>query len=185
MIFTKTTIEGVLIIDRNKFEDDRGWFTRVYCKNEFLNAGVELEFVQLNHSFTKYKGTLRGMHFQRPPFGEDKLIKCASGAVYDVVVDLRKNSPTFLEWTAIELSQEQNNMILIPKGCAHGFQTLTDNTLLTYHHTQYYNPNYDSGVRYDDPLLDINWPLKITEISNKDQSYPLLDRNFKGLENNI
>ena len=181
MEFTATHIEGVYIIGLKKLEDERGLFARTFCKNEFKQIGFDKEFVQFNHSFNKYKGTIRGMHFQQPAYSETKLIRCIQGAVYDVAVDLRTGSATFLQYFGIELSAQNMKSILIPEGFAHGFQTLEDDTALIYHHTQYYTPGADAGVRFDDPALHIDWKLPATMVSEKDKSYKMIDQKFKGI----
>ena len=181
MEFIQTDITGLYIISPKKIEDERGVFARTYCKNDFLEIGFKKEFVQFNHSFNYLAGTVRGMHFQKPPFAETKLIRCAQGAVFDVAVDLRKDSATFLQWYGIELSAENLLSILIPEGFAHGFQTLQDHSSMIYHHTEFYTPGADSGIRFDDPALNIEWKLPVSSISEKDKSYPLTDKNFKGI----
>jgi dTDP-4-dehydrorhamnose 3,5-epimerase len=181
MIFTPTPLAGSYVIDITPFQDNRGWFARTYSKEEFAQIGHHLEWVQMNHSATFAMGTLRGMHFQLQPYGEIKMIKCISGKVYDVIIDLRKDSPTFLEWYATELSAENRKMLYIPEGFAHGFQTLTDQVELLYHHTGYYNPDAEAGVRYDDPAIGIEWPLAVSTISERDQKHPLLSGQFKGI----
>jgi len=179
--FIASDIEGLYTIRLKKLEDERGLFARTYCKNEFKQIGFDKEFVQFNHSFNKYKGTIRGMHFQNAPYCEFKLIRCIQGAVYDVAVDLRKDSPTFLKHFGVELSADNMVSILIPEGFAHGFQTLEDNSALIYHHTQYYTPNADAGFRFNDPALNIQWQLPAVMVSEKDRSYQLIDNNFKGI----
>ena len=182
MEFISTTLEGLYVIKHNILSDDRGLFARTFCKSEFDKIGFKKEFVQFNHSFNLAKGTLRGMHFQKKPFCESKLIRCVHGSVYDVAVDVRKNSPTFLKHFAVELSSSNFLSILIPEGFAHGFQTLEDNTSLIYHHTQFYNPEADAGIKYNDSKLMINWPLQIINLSKKDLSYENINQNFKGIE---
>lgn len=181
MTFTETALKGSYVISLTPFSDDRGWFARTYCKNEFEAIGHSKEWVQMNHSFTKEKGTVRGMHFQHPPFSEIKMVRCIAGAVLDVIVDIRKDSPTFLQHMAVELSAVNKKMIYIPEGFAHGFQTLEDNTELIYHHSEFYKPGVEGGLRYDDPMLDIHWPLAVKDISNRDRNHLLLDENFKGV----
>lgn len=181
MTFHPTFIKGLYIIELNLFKDERGWFGRTFCKKEFEKIGFLKEWVQLNHSFTNRKGTIRGMHFQFPPYSETKLVRCISGCVYDVAIDLRNNSSTFLKWFGTELSAENKKMILIPEGFAHGFQALTNNCELIYHHTDFYSPNAEGGIKYDDPIVGINWPLKTSDISEKDDHYEHLQENFKGL----
>jgi dTDP-4-dehydrorhamnose 3,5-epimerase len=135
----------------------------------------------MNHSFTAEKGTVRGMHFQHPPHAEIKMVRCIAGAVYDVAVDLRKDSETFLQWYGIELSAENKQMIYIPEGFAHGFQTLTENVELMYHHTEFYTPEAEEGLLYNDPMLNINWPLQINNLSERDTKHPIIQSNFKGI----
>ncbi len=182
MKITQTQIAGVYLIYPRILEDERGRFARTFCKKEFEAAGINESFVQFNHSFNLRKGTIRGMHFQYPPFAEAKLIRCVQGSVKDVAVDIRQDSPTFLQHISIELTEENMISILIPPGCAHGFQTLRDDTSLIYHHTEFYTPQADAGFRYNDPLLNIQWELPITNISEKDNNYTLIDKQFKGIK---
>jgi dTDP-4-dehydrorhamnose 3,5-epimerase len=135
----------------------------------------------MNHSFTAEKGTVRGMHFQHPPHAEIKMVRCIAGAVFDVVVDLRKDAETFLQWYGVELSAENKQMIYIPEGFAHGFQTLTENVELIYHHTEFYTPEAEAGLLYNDVALNINWPLPITNLSERDTKHPIIQSNFKGI----
>ena len=181
MEFIASHIDGLYTVLLKKLEDDRGLFARTYCKNEFKKIGFDKEFVQYNHSFNKLKGTIRGMHFQQMPFAETKLIRCVQGAVYDVAVDIRKNSPTYLQWFGAELTAENIVSVLIPEGFAHGFQTLKNNSALIYHHTAFYTPQADAGIRFDDVAININWKLPAVNISDKDKNYPLIDKNFKGI----
>lgn len=181
MTFTETALKGSYIISLTPFNDDRGWFARTYCKNEFAAIGHHKEWVQMNHSFTKEKGTVRGMHFQHQPFSEIKMVRCISGAVLDVIVDIRKDSPTFLQHVSVELSAANKKMMYIPEGFAHGFQTLEDNTELIYHHSEFYKPGVEGGLKYNDPLFNIQWPLPIINLSERDNTHPLLDENFKGI----
>lgn len=181
MNFTQTPLKGSYIVSINPIGDSRGWFARTYCKNEFSNIGHNKEWVQINHSFTSLKGTIRGLHFQQKPFTEIKLLRCISGSVFDVIVDLRKDSPTFLKWFGVELSAENKKMLYIPEGFAHGFQTLENNTELIYHHSEFYNAEAEAGLMFDDIVLNIQWPLEIAEISERDKKHPLLNSTFKGL----
>ena len=181
MIFTEIALKGSYTIDLNVFADDRGWFARTFCKKEFELIGHDKEWVQMNHSFTIKKGSIRGMHFQLPPFSEIKMVRCIAGAVNDVIIDLRKDSATFLQWAAIELSATNKKMIYIPEGFAHGFQTLSDNCELIYHHSQFYTPGVEAGIQYNDQLINIKWPLPVAHISERDNQHNLLDENFKGL----
>lgn len=180
MIFEETKLKGAYIISLQLLTDNRGGFTRTFCKKEFEQIGHKKEFVQLNHSYNTHKGTIRGMHFQLPPHQEIKLIRCIKGSVLDVIVDLRKDSETFLQHISIELSAENKKMIYVPENFAHGFQTLEDNCELIYHHTEFYTPQADSGLRFDDPALAINWPLPPVMVSDKDKNYKLINNNFKG-----
>lgn len=181
MIFTATPLQGSYLIDLEPHLDDRGWFARVYCKNEFRRIGHDREWVQMNHSATVEKGALRGMHFQIAPYREIKMVRCISGAVYDVIIDLRRESTTFLQWFGAELSAQNKRMLYIPEGFAHGFQCLTDNCELIYHHTEFYRPGAEGGIRYDDPAVGIEWPSPVTTVSERDKSHPYLERNFKGI----
>jgi dTDP-4-dehydrorhamnose 3,5-epimerase len=181
MTFTPTPLEGCYVVGLTPFSDNRGWFSRFYCKDEFAQIGHTAEWVQANHSFTKTEGTIRGMHFQRRPHLEIKLVRCIRGAVLDVVVDIRKNSPTFLQSFAIELSEENKKMIYIPEGFAHGFQTLQENAELLYFHSAMYSPGVEKGLKFDDPALNIKWPLPVSEISDRDQQHQLINKDFQGI----
>jgi dTDP-4-dehydrorhamnose 3,5-epimerase len=181
MKFTPTSLQGSFIIDISLFEDSRGWFARTYCKNEFKQIGFSKEWLQLNHSFTLHKGSVRGMHYQLFPHQEIKLVRCIAGSIYDIIIDLRKESLTFLKWFGLELSAANKKMLYIPEGFAHGFQTLTDNCELIYHHSEFYTPAAEAGIRYNDPEININWPLEISEVSERDANHSLLDNNFKGI----
>lgn len=181
MIFKTTDLEGAFIVELEPFQDDRGLFARTFCKEEFEKIGQKIEFVQINHSRNTNKGTLRGMHYQKAPHTEAKLVRCISGAVIDVIVDIRKNSPTYLKHVSVELSAQNMRMIFIPEGFAHGFQTLEDQTELIYHHTAFYSPHAEAGLRFDDPKLNITWPLTPSTMSKKDAAYPLIDASFKGI----
>jgi dTDP-4-dehydrorhamnose 3,5-epimerase len=182
MIYTETPLKGAYIIETEPFKDSRGLFARIFCKKEFKKIGHRKEFVQFNHSLTTQKGTVRGMHYQVPPSSEIKLIRCVRGIAYDVIIDIRRGSSTFLKHFAIELSEENMKMIYVPEGFAHGFQTLENNTQLIYHHTQFYNPEHERGIRFNDPATNINWPLDPVNITGKDKNYPLIDNNFKGIK---
>ncbi len=181
MKFNALPLPGLYTIELNVLKDDRGGFARTFCKKEFEQIGHSKEFVQLNQSWNTKKGTVRGMHFQKPPFKEIKLIRCVKGAVLDVVLDIRKDSPTFLQHIAIELSEDNKTMIYVPEGFAHGFQTLADNSELIYHHTEYYVPDSEGGLRFDDPELNIKWQLPVTVISERDKNHPLIDKTYKGI----
>ncbi|MFM9908428.1 MAG: dTDP-4-dehydrorhamnose 3,5-epimerase [Chitinophagaceae bacterium] len=181
MIFSPTLLNGSYIIKLNPLQDERGWFIRYYCKEEFQKINHTKEWVQMNHSFTKQKGSLRGMHYQINPSKEIKMVRCISGAVFDVIIDLRSGSDTFLKWIGVELSAENKKMVYIPEGFAHGFQCLEDDCELLYHHSTFYNPTAEAGIRFNDPLININWPLPLTAISPRDQQHPYLNQNFKGI----
>ena len=174
MKFTKTKLEGVYVIDIEKIEDQRGFFARTWDKDVFTELGLDSENVQCNISYNKNKGTLRGFHYQREPFAEGKIVRCTKGKVYEVILDIRKESKTFLEWEGIELSESNYRILFVPKGFALGFQTLKDETEIFYQMTQKYMPEYAMGIRWDDPKLNIKWPLKPTVVSQKDKSWKLL-----------
>jgi dTDP-4-dehydrorhamnose 3,5-epimerase len=169
MIFTETKIRGVLTIEPEILTDERGYFARSFCKEEFRKHGLETEIVQCNISYNKKKGTLRGMHYQAPPFEEAKIVSCTKGSIYDVVIDLRKDSRTYCQWTTADLNSENFRMIYIPKGCAHGFQTLADNSIVYYQMTEVFRPGSACGVRWNDPVFGIQWILDETIISEKDK----------------
>ena len=171
MLFKETIISGVYIIELEKKYDERGFFARTWCKNEFKEQGLESELAQCNLSYNKKCGTLRGMHYQIDPYGETKLISCISGAIYDVIIDLRKDSPTYEKWYSVELTAENGLMLYIPKGIAHGFQTLKDKTSVFYQMSEFYHPESARGIRWDDVKFNIKWPIAEKIISEKDQSY--------------
>lgn len=172
MKFTKTKLEGALIIDAEKREDDRGFFARVFCLNEFKDQGIDISIVQVNVNFSVRKGTLRGMHFQNHPYQEDKIVRCTKGALFDVIIDLRKDSPTYKQWIGVELTENNHRALLVPKGFAHGFLTLEDNTEANYLVSQFYTPGAESGIRYNDPQFNIEWPLEPVVVSEKDANHP-------------
>ena len=181
MTFLETDLKGSYIIDLKLLNDDRGSFARTFCKEQFRQIGHTKEFVQCNQSWNKITGTVRGMHFQIAPYKEIKLVRCVRGSVFDVIIDLRKDSQTFLMYFGIELNEHNKRAMYIPVGFAHGFQTLTDNTELIYMHSEYFNQEADIGLNYADPVLNIKWPLPISSISEKDRKYPFIDSTFKGL----
>ncbi|MDD4784977.1 MAG: dTDP-4-dehydrorhamnose 3,5-epimerase [Candidatus Shapirobacteria bacterium] len=174
MIFNKTKLDGLYIIDPEAKNDERGYFSRVFCKNEFAKNGLDFNIVQVSRSLTKKKGTIRGLHFQKEPNTEDKIIGCIKGKIFDVAVDLRQDSPTFGQWVSQELSQENQRMFLIPKGYAHGFQTLADGCEMLYFMTEYYCSECTGGVLWNDPFLKITWPLKNPILSEKDKNWLLI-----------
>lgn len=171
MIFKETPIPGAYSIVPEKREDDRGFFARVWCAREFEEHGLDPRQVQTNISFNRYKGTVRGLHYQIAPHAENKLVRCTSGAIFDVVVDLRPDSPTFSQWFGLRLSAEEHNMLLVPEGCAHGFQTLCDSAEVSYQVSEYYAPEAERGARYDDPAFAIDWPLPAAAMSPKDAAW--------------
>lgn len=178
---TVTPLAGLVRIDRQLLGDARGFLTRLFCAQELSAAGWDGPVAQANHTATAQRGTVRGMHFQHPPHAEIKLVTCVRGAVWDVAVDLRAGSPTFLQWHAEELSAENHRSLLIPKGFAHGFQTLTDDCELVYLHSAPYAPDAEAGLCADDPLLAIAWPAPISQRSARDTQHPLLQAQWKGL----
>lgn len=169
MLFLATKLHGAYLIELEKLVDERGFFARSWCQREFAAHGLDTQLVQCNISLTHQGGTLRGMHYQLPPWCETKLVRCLRGAIYDVIIDLRPDSTTFLQWTGAELTADNRTMFYVPKGFAHGFITLTDNTELFYQMSTFYAPSHARGVRWNDPLFAINWPLPVTHISRKDQ----------------
>ena len=181
MEFEPLSLKGAYIITPTFHTDARGAFGRTFCRKLFAEQGLEGDFVQINQSQNRLKGTLRGMHFQHPPFAEIKYIRCLKGAVLDVIIDVRQGSTTFMQHVAVELSAHNQKGIYVPQGFAHGFITLEDDTELVYHHTQYYAPGHEGGLRYNDPALGIAWPLVPTVMSAKDPHYPLIsETNFNG-----
>jgi len=172
MIFKKSKLEGVFFIELEKIEDERGFFGRTFDKKEFDKNELETEFVQHSISFNKKIGTVRGLHYQLHPHVEVKLVNCNKGKMFDVVVDLRENSKTYLQWDSIEISSNNNLSAYIPKGVAHGFQTLEEETIVNYQMSEYFEPGSYTGARWNDKAFNITWPLKVTSISDKDSSYP-------------
>lgn len=172
MFFKETFIKGVFLIEPDKIKDKRGFFARVWCKDEFKKRGLSFDLAQCSISFNKKKGTLRGMHYQIYPFEETKLVRVTRGSIFDVALDLREDSPTFLRWFGVVLSSDNRKMLYIPENVAHGFITLEDNTEVFYQISQFYNPKYSRGVRWDDPAFKIKWPIEVKVISEKDKSYP-------------
>ncbi len=181
MIFLETPMKGAYVIELQKQEDERGFFARSWCSEEFSSKGLDTRLVQCNVSFNKKKGTLRGLHYQLPPHAETKLVRCTRGALYDVIVDLRSDSPTFLKWFGVELTSENHRMLYIPQRFAHGFQTLEDGTEIFYQMSEFYAPKAARGLRWNDPLLEIVWPDGNRTISEKDREYIDLDRTFGGM----
>jgi len=178
MKIKQTLLQDAFIIEQEPFKDDRGLFARVFCQHELQSILHGKNIVQINHSLTRQKGAIRGMHFQYPPKSEIKMVKCLRGSVFDVMIDLRRNSSTFLKWHGEVLSSENIKMMYIPEGFAHGFQTLEENCELLYLHTEFYSPGHEGGIRYDDPKIGIKWHLEATDISEKDRNHPLLGEDF-------
>lgn len=181
MTFTPLFLEGSYEIRLERLTDDRGWFVRSYCRDEFDSYGLQTDWVQMNQSYTAIKGTIRGLHYQLPPFSEVKLIRCLRGRVFDVIVDIRLGSPTFLKWCGVELSEKRMNALYVPQGFAHGFQTLTNNVEMIYCHSVAYAAGSEAGLRYDDFSINIKWPLPVSKISPRDSGHPSVDDNFKGI----
>lgn len=178
MIFTQTKLTGAYIIEIKQIKDERGFFGRSWCKKEMIDHGLNGNVVQSNTSLSNKKGTIRGMHYQKHPYEETKLIRCTRGAVYDVIVDLRKDSPTYLDWFGIELTEDNYKMLYVPEKFAHGFVTLKDNSEVTYLVTEFYTPGSEVGLRYNDPKLNIQWPTEVLVVSEKDQKHPDFDESL-------
>ena len=172
MKFTETTIQGVFIIDLEKRGDDRGFFARLFCEREFQQHGLNPRIVQDNNSDSRDRGTLRGIHYQLAPKAEDKTFRCVRGSLFDVVIDLRPQSPTFLQHFTVELTAENRTMIHVPQGCANSFMTLEDHTEIFYLSSEFYSPEHERGIRYNDPKLGIRWPMEPVVISDKDRQHP-------------
>jgi dTDP-4-dehydrorhamnose 3,5-epimerase len=173
MRFTELELPGLFLVELELFQDERGFFARSWCQSEFAKHGLNPQLVQCNISFNDRQGTLRGLHYQSAPHAEDKLVRCTRGRIFDVAVDLRPESPTYLRWFGIELTQDNLRMLYIPKGFAHGFQTFVDQSEVFYQMSQAYHPQSARGVRWDDPAFGINWPSAAQRIiSQKDQDYP-------------
>jgi dTDP-4-dehydrorhamnose 3,5-epimerase len=182
MRINKLPLEDAFVIEPELVTDNRGIFARVFCQRELQNMLHDKNIVQINHSLTKQKGVIRGMHFQYPPKAETKMVKCLHGSVFDVIIDLCQGSSTFLKWHEEILSAENMKMLYIPEGFAHGFQTLEENCELIYLHTEFYSPEHEGSVRYDDPKIGIKWPLEVRDISERDKKHPLLAEDFQGIE---
>jgi dTDP-4-dehydrorhamnose 3,5-epimerase len=176
MIFNETPLKDTYVIELERIEDERGFFARSWCVREFEEHSLNPNLVQCNVSFNKKKGTLRGMHYQTAPYEEAKLVRCTRGALYDVIIDLRRDSPTFKQWFGVELTAENHKSLYIPEGFAHGFQTLADDTVVLYQMSEFYHRESSQGVRWDDRSFNINWPILPCILSNKDASYP----DYKG-----
>ena len=177
----ETGVQGVLVVASERFSDVRGSFARLYCDEELSAVIGQRRIIQINHSLTREKGTVRGMHFQLPPHAEMKLVRCLKGRVWDVAVDVRAGSPTFLQWRARELTPENGRMLVIPEGCAHGFQALEPDSELLYLHTASYHPEAEGALRHDDPRLAIPWPVPVTTLSERDRDHRPLAPDFTGI----
>lgn len=171
MIFTETKLKGAFVIELERREDRRGFFARAFCQNEFKTHGLKTFIAQINVASTLKKGSIRGMHFQYPPAAETKLVRCTRGAILDIIVDLRPESPTYLEHVAVELNEDNHRALYVPERFAHGYQTLADNTDTSYEVGEFYTPEAESGLLHNDPGLGLTWPLPVTVISDKDQAF--------------
>ena len=180
MLFTETKLKGAFIIDLEHREDSRGFFARSFCAKEFEEHGLKPTVAQCNLSYNHKKGTLRGMHYQVPPAAETKLVRCTRGAIYDVIVDMRPESPTYLSHIGVELSEDNRRALYVPELFAHGYLALTDGAEVTYQVGEFYTPGYERGLRYDDPILGIEWPIEIAVISEKDAAWALLETTVVG-----
>lgn len=174
MIFTELPLQGAFRVDLERRGDERGFFARLFCTGEFAEHGLNTTWAQVNNSFSHSVGTVRGLHFQRSPMAEVKLVRCLKGAIWDVIVDLRAGSSTFGQWTALTLDDENRTMIYIPAGFAHGFQTLRPDTELLYFHSQFYSTAHEGGLAHDDPMLGIPWPMPVNGLSARDAAFPQL-----------
>ena len=181
MKLVETIIPGAWVIESTAFQDNRGAFSRLFCSRELQAIVGSRTIVQINHSMTHRIGAVRGLHFQNPPHAEMKIVRCLKGRVFDVAVDLRQGSPTFLKWTAVELTSENRFAFVIPEGCAHGFQVLEEDSELLYLHTAFYTPDAEGAVRFDDSRIGVNWPLAPTDLSARDLSHSHLKEDFKGI----
>ena len=179
--FQQTPLAGVYCIEPRPIHDARGYFERLFCQQDFQAIGLARPIVQMNHSLTMQQGVIRGLHFQSPPCAEAKIVRCLRGAIFDVAVDIRAGSPTFLQWHGEILSSENGRMLYLPEGCAHGFQTLDEQVELLYLHTAQYAPQHEGGLHWADPKLGIHWPLEPTDISERDQCHALIDEQFQGI----
>ena len=180
--FHPTPLEGAYLIEPERRGDDRGFFARLFCGQEFGEVGLETRFVQVNNSLSARRGTLRGMHYQLPPAAEVKVVRCIRGAIFDAIADLRPDSPSFGRWFGAELSAENRHMMYVPRGFAHGFITLTDDAETFYLVSDPYAPGQERGMRFDDPWLGIEWPAEPVEVSPKDRDWPAFDPGFHGIE---
>jgi dTDP-4-dehydrorhamnose 3,5-epimerase len=175
MKFTETKLAGAFVIELERREDERGFFARAFCQDEFAAHGLNTRIAQANVAFNRRKGTLRGMHFQFPPAAESKLVRCTRGAIVDMIVDLRPESATYLEHVTVDLNEENGTALYVPERFAHGYQVLADGTETSYQVGEFYTPEAEGGLRFDDPRLGLDWPLPVTELSEKDRAWALLD----------
>ena len=175
MIFTETALPGAFVLDLERREDDRGYFARAFCQDEFAERGLKPVIAQANVAFNRFAGTLRGMHFQFPPAAETKVVRCTRGAILDIIVDLRPESPTYLQNVAVRLDEDNGRLLFVPERFAHGYQTLVDGTETSYFVGEFYTPDAEGGLRADDPRLGLEWPLPVTTMSEKDRSWAELD----------
>jgi len=180
--FIPTPLAGLMLLQRKVNEDQRGFLSRFYCVEEFAQAGVSKPIAQINHTLTRKKGSVRGLHFQHPPHAETKLVSCLKGEIFDVAVDLRRGSPTFLLWHGEILSAANLKSLLIPEGYAHGFQSLTEDCELIYLHTATYHPESEYALNVADPLLNISWPLPIADLSERDRNHPFIGNAYQGID---
>lgn len=179
--FIPTPLAGLTLVQRTVLEDQRGFLSRFYCADEFGTAGVVKSIAQINHTLTRNKGAVRGMHYQHPPHAETKLVSCLHGEIFDVAVDLRHGSPTFLQWHGVRLSAQNRQSLLIPEGFAHGFQALSEDCELIYLHTAAYQPASEGALNAADPKLGIAWPLAIAEMSERDRNHKFIEQDFQGI----
>lgn len=176
-----TPLTGLTLLRHNAIEDHRGFFSRFFCADEFFEAGLKKPIAQINHTLTKNKGAVRGLHFQYPPHEEVKIVSCIHGEIFDVAVDLRRSSPTYLHWHGVILSASNRQSLLIPEGYAHGFQTLTEDCELIYLHTASYAPESEGALNVLDSTLGISWPLAVSELSERDRNHKLIEQDFQGI----
>lgn len=172
MRFTETRLKGAYIVEAERIADERGFFALTWARNDFVARELNPDLAQCNLSYNHRKGTVRGMHWQAAPHGETKLVRCTLGGIYDVIVDVREGSPTYLQWVGVELTAENRRALYIPEGCAHGFQTLDDDTEVLYMITEYYTPSAARGMRWNDPAVGISWPHPVSVIAERDADYP-------------
>jgi len=175
MKFIETELSGVYIIELDLIGDSRGFFSRFWCQKELAEVGLNFEIAQINNSYSAAAGTTRGLHYQHEPHAEAKIVSCTGGRVFDVAVDIRPNSPTYLQWFGTELTPENNRLLYVPAGFAHGYQTLEDDTRLLYLVSEFYAPDAEDGLRFDDPAIGVEWPKEATSVSDKDRNWPLVN----------